>query len=45
MSDRDIFLLLLTTLITACLLLWAAIYMIDHYFIALHPILDGKVIG
>lgn len=43
MSDRDILLLLLSTLITVCLLLWAAIYMIDYYLIAaLHPVLDGK---
>lgn len=44
MSDRDILLLLLSTLITAGLLLWAAIYMIDHYFIAAGPGLDGTVV-
>jgi len=45
MSDRDILLLLLSTLITACLLLGAAIYMFDHYFIAAHPVLDGTAMA
>ncbi|MES2193377.1 MAG: hypothetical protein V4517_03085 [Pseudomonadota bacterium] len=44
MPDRDIVLLLLTTLITACLLLWAAIYMIDYSLIAADPVLDRKSI-
>jgi hypothetical protein len=37
MSDREIVLMLIAMLIAAGLLLWAAIYMIDHYMIAAMP--------